>query len=29
MNSKDLYNAVGRVDDDILEQSEAAKKKTG
>lgn len=29
MNSKDLYNAIGKVDDDILEQSEATKKKTG
>lgn len=29
MNSKDLYNAIGKVDDDILEQSEAIKKKTG
>lgn len=28
MNSKDLYNAIGKVDDDILEQSETAKKKT-
>ena len=24
MNSKDLYNAIGKVDDDILEKSEAA-----
>lgn len=29
MNSKDLYTAIGKVDDDILEQSEATKKKTG
>lgn len=29
MNSKDLYAAIGKVDDDILEQSETAKKKTG
>lgn len=29
MNSKDLYNAIGKVDDDILEQSETAKKKNG
>lgn len=29
MNSKDLYRAIGKVDDDILEQSEAIKKKTG
>lgn len=29
MNSKDLYAAIGKVDDHILEQSEAAKKKTG
>lgn len=29
MNSKDLYNAIGKVDDDILEQSETAKKKKG
>lgn len=29
MNSKDLYAAIGKVDDNILEQSEAAKKKTG
>lgn len=27
MNSKDLYNAIGTVDDNILEQSETAKKK--
>ncbi len=27
MTSKDLYNAIGKVDDDILEQSETAKKK--
>lgn len=26
MNSKDLYNAIGKVDDDILEQSEAIQK---
>ena len=29
MNSKDLYNAIGKVDDDVLEQSEVAKKKIG
>ncbi len=29
MNSKDLYNAIGKVDEDILEQSETAKKKNG
>lgn len=29
MTSKDLYNAIGKVDDDILEQSETAKKKNG
>ena len=29
MNSKDLYAAIGKVDDHILEQSEAAKEKTG
>lgn len=29
MNSKDLYNAIGKVDDDILEQSESTKKKNG
>lgn len=28
MNSKDLYNAIGKVDDDILEQSEAVKNKS-
>lgn len=28
MNSKDLYNAIGKVDDDVLEQSEVAKKKS-
>ncbi|MCM1027831.1 MAG: hypothetical protein NC432_15505 [Roseburia sp.] len=27
MNSKDLYNAIGKVDDDILEQSETIKRK--
>lgn len=27
MNSKDLYNAIGKLDDDILEQSETEKKK--
>ena len=29
MNSKDLYNAIGKVDDDVLEQSETAKKENG
>lgn len=29
MNSKDLYNAIGKLDDNILEQSETAKKKSG
>lgn len=29
MNSKDLYNAIGKMDDDVLEQSEAVKKKSG
>ncbi len=29
MTSKDLYNAIGKVDDDILEQSEIAKKNNG
>lgn len=29
MNSKDLYNAIGKIEDDILEQSETAKKKSG
>lgn len=28
MNSKDLYNAIGKLDDDILEQSETPKKKS-
>ena len=27
MNSKDLYSAIGKVDDDVLEQSEISKKK--
>lgn len=29
MNSKDLYSAIGKVDDDILEQSEVFKRKSG
>ena len=29
MNSKDLYSAIGKVDDDVLEQSEISKKKIG
>lgn len=29
MNSKDLYNAIGKLDDDILEQSETSKKQNG
>ncbi len=28
MNSKDLYDAIGALDDDILEQSEFSKRKT-
>lgn len=29
MNSKNLYNAIGKVDDDVLEQSEVVKKTAG
>jgi hypothetical protein len=29
MNSNDLYNAIGKLDDNILEQSETTKKKSG
>ena len=29
MNSRNRYNAIGKVDDDILQQSKAAKKKNG